>query len=64
MKVRPEKKKVNTKLYLTRYGDQMTRMSVGKVIYVTHFGERTRIQRVGDGVCDYVIEPWSPIRKG
>ena len=60
MKARPEKKKTNPKVFLARFGAQMTQMTVGKVIYVTHYGERTRIQRTGVGALDYNIESWRP----
>jgi len=56
VKARQEKKKANPKIFLGLYGAQMTHMPVGKVIYVTYFGARTRLQRTGEGALDYAIE--------
>ena len=56
MKLKKAKgRNLNPKPFLERYGDKMTQMSVGKVLYVTHFGARTRIQKTETG---YIIEPW------
>jgi hypothetical protein len=50
--------KLSPKVFLEMYGKSMVPMKVGNVLYVTYFGSRARIQRVGTGDLDYNIEMW------
>lgn len=49
---------LNPRRFLERYEGQMSKMPVGKVLYLTYYGARVRIQRTGDGLYDYLIEPF------